>query len=99
MKLLFCPYCYDVFKLDMKLRRCLCGKVAGKYINDSNAVVNGQGYSLAIGNGSLENACAFGAEHRKEGITEYSKVLCWVRPHEGKANPHTFVDPNLGEEE
>ncbi len=102
MKLLFCPRCHDLFKLSMKLKSCNCGMCKGKYINDSEAVTNGQGISVAIGNGSLLSAI----ENMKE-VTDPSKKnrewwienarieYAWVRPNEGIGNPHASVDEEL----
>ena len=99
MKLIFCPDCYDVFKLDYRLRKCVCGRCAGKYIDDTYAIVNGEGYSIAIGNGSLMDACIKGTVQRKERHIPESNIICWARPHDGPSNPHTVVNPKLGEEE
>lgn len=99
MKLLFCPECFDVFKLEAKERSCKCGMVTGRYINISEAVTNGKGYSIAIGNGSLINAIRDMTEmfHSSEdyGRHDYIKGSriegAWVRPNEGIGNPHTKV--------
>ena len=40
MKLLFCPDCKDVFKLQKVVKSCLCGKCSGRYINNLDAVYN-----------------------------------------------------------
>jgi hypothetical protein len=105
MKLLFCEKCWDVFKLDDDLRQCKCGLVKGKYINDVDAVVNGAGYSIAIGNGSLLSALNMLAFIEKEFdavdhdrdvfIDKCSITFSWVRPHEGPGNPHTKIDKEL----
>lgn len=95
MKLLFCPECSDVFKLESEHRQCKCGKVSGHYINQQDAVTNGQGISLAIGNGSLVNAIGIlnglGDNHYRHEYIKESPVLCWVRPNDGIGNPHTKV--------
>ena len=102
MKLIFCDFCHDVFKLDYELRSCKCGKCCGHYDRDgAHAVTNGEGYALAIGNGSLMKAM--------QGIAQYeyssthhgydiplTTFLAWVRPHEGEENPRGRVDPELG---
>jgi len=101
MKLLFCDRCWDVFKLGMNLRECNCGAVKGKYINNEEAVVNGEGYSLAIGNGSLIQGIRKSLEidaPRSEFITK-AGMIAWARPHSGPGNPHTTVDPQLGNHE
>jgi len=92
MKLLYCPRCGDVFKLTYDVRSCECGHVAGRYEPDgAHAVVNGNGVSLAIGNGSLEQAIRIASQIEHE----FYPVMCWVRGHAGKSNPRTRVDPNL----
>ena len=105
MKLLFCPECYDMFVLRVNdLRRCDCGKVAGQYINNTYAEVNGEGVSIAIGNGALLNAMVAAKTLEKTGKARYEDYLekahvtyCWVRPHEGEGNHHTKVNKDLQE--
>ncbi len=44
MKLLYCPYCFDLVTLRQHTRRCECGKCAGRYVgakNDPRATVRG----------------------------------------------------------
>jgi len=92
MKLLFCYNCSDIFKLDRdEARHCKCGKVSGRYVDNTYAEVNGEGVSLAIGNGSLIQAMYSLTHGRTERRPENSNVICWVRPHEGPANPHTKI--------
>jgi hypothetical protein len=99
MKLIYCPDCEDVFKLDLeKLRSCKCGKCSGKYIDRGNAEVNGQGVSLAISNPALWSAIARLSHHKnQEDVSDHYKcpdawhVECWVRPHEGTFNPRTKI--------
>lgn len=89
MKLLFCPECWDIFKLGRELKTCSCGKCKGKYLEDDHyAVVNGKGFSLAIDNNSLVKLIL------KETFEE-STITCWARPHTGKHNPHTTIDKDL----
>lgn len=101
MKLIYCPDCQDVFKLDFDLRKCKCGKSSGMYNDNRYAVTNGHGISLAIGNGSLINAMwklKFDKRDLSRDRSEYIdqfKVICWVRPNEGMGNPHTRVDNTL----
>jgi len=100
MKLLFCDKCDDLFKLGFELRSCSCGYVKGKYIDSLNAEVNGNGYSLAIGNGSLTDAM-YNFDKTNPNLTrdffvKNNKIeYCWIRPHEGQGNPHTKINPNL----
>jgi len=105
MKLLLCMNCGDIFNLAKgRIKACHCGRVCGKYEDDGlNAVVNGKGYSLAMGNGSVIDAIK-----NLDKVTEdfritsdnfwephYTSIICWARPHEGDTNPHTRVDPSL----
>ena len=102
MKLLFCDKCSDVFKLVFTLQSCECGQVSGKYIDIKTAVVNGKGYSIAIGNGSLMGKCGALLNEDLQDRDHYFndfQVCCWIRPHEGQGNPHTHIDKNLGKEE
>lgn len=104
MKLLFCPACHDVFKLDLQLRFCECGRCCGRYEADyQHAVVNGQGVSLAIDNRTLWQYVYFSSRNDYNSATheeavERFAVRCWVRAHEGQSNPHTRVDPKLAQE-
>lgn len=102
MKLLFCTSCGDLFNLRDRLKTCSCGKTKGQYIDNTHAEVNGHGVSLGIGNGSLYTAMAklpettedfrnTGDVWRRHGTS----IICWARPHEGPANSHTRVNPNL----
>ncbi len=101
MKLIMCPACKDVFKLRSALRECDCGLVQGRYVDASIAEVSKGAISIAIGNGSLQQAIsnmnrikssgdADRNSYRDEARIEYA----WVRPNSGKGNPHTKV---LGE--
>lgn len=97
MKLLFCEYCGDIFNLSRTLKECSCGLVKGKYDDDLYARVNGNGKSLAIGNGSFKNALWGKAQFeyaRRDGMP-LSTFLAWARPHEGPMNPHTIIDEDL----
>lgn len=55
MKLIFCPDCKDVFKLDYAARSCKCGKATGKYVDKLNVVHTG-GIPLGFANSSLQKA-------------------------------------------
>jgi len=58
MKLILCKKCSDIFKLDIKLRSCKCGKSYGRYLNDDfNAEYAGE-YAIPLGfkNSSLKKA-------------------------------------------
>ncbi len=60
MKLVLCKKCQDVFKLDLKIRRCKCKECWGKYLPDGlNAVYGGESaIPLGMGNSSLLGAIA-----------------------------------------
>lgn len=90
MKLLFCPRCYDVFKLDYELKECKCGMCKGRYkLDGGHAVVNGQGMSLVIANPDLAQA------FEKKSRYNVMPIRCWARPHEGPDNPRTKVVEDL----
>lgn len=100
MKLLYCLECGDVFNLQLHEKTCGCGKVKGRYTSREEAEVNGEGVSLGIGNGSLNEAVLrvlkgeVTTDFRKEGDVRArhpSSIICWARPHEGPANSHTWV--------
>lgn len=102
MKLLYCPNCHDVFNLRPQLKTCSCGQVKGRYIDNVNAEVNGKGVSLGMGNGSFMVAVAH-APYVREDFRNTgdvyrrhdTSIVCWARPHEGPANSHTRVNPDL----
>jgi len=60
MKLIYCEYCHDVFKLALEPRRCRCGETWGKYLpNGLDAQYAGDGaIPLGFGNTSLMFAIA-----------------------------------------
>ena len=99
MKLLFCPKCWDVFKLKIgEIRMCECGSVKGKYTDDGRfARVNDKGISIAIGNGSLLEAIE-GMQSLKDETNDTADrrsyqlagniKYAWVRPNFGPGNPH-----------
>ena len=87
MKLLFCLECHDLFKLQLSKRKCKCGKVSGYYKNNSEAIINGEGLSLAIDNHELAYIMK-----NKIPIKDIYYITCWVRPHEGELNSNTKID-------
>lgn len=100
MKLLLCEHCWDIFKLDYDMRKCKCGKIKGRYINNSQAEVSKNAISVALGNGSLEHSIIDMRKHYEDskgnaGRHEYyqenqGKIeYAWVRPNSGYGNPHT----------
>jgi hypothetical protein len=100
MKLLYCDVCDDIFNLTgTRVKTCHCGRVKGVYINHSEAITNGKGHSLAIGNGSFMSALykkiqmkSTGVDYDRKDYLEQCRVeYCWIRPNEGNGNPHQFV--------
>lgn len=100
MKLIYCEHCHDVVKLTLQMRFCMCGRVFGQYLNNVEAEVSKTAVSLAIGNGSLDEAVknmrafqeSHGDELNREGYQHVGKIdYAWVRPNEGQGNPHTKV--------
>lgn len=66
MKLLLCKKCSDVFKLQYEYRSCQCKNVRGKYLDNLNAIVEGEGdYEvLGISNPSLKEAISIISSER-----------------------------------
>lgn len=57
MKLIFCPDCHDVIKLQRETRHCYCGAVWGKYLEDDlHAQISIGAVPLGIANYSLSRA-------------------------------------------
>lgn len=57
MKLIFCPICQDVVKLDYDPRFCECEKSSGYYMEDGlNAVIFGKAIPIGFANSSLAEA-------------------------------------------
>ncbi len=57
MKLIFCPECWDVVKLDVdSVRKCKCEKSSGVYLDDLNATYSGSAVPLGFSNPSLARA-------------------------------------------
>lgn len=54
MKLIFCPTCQDIFKLQKYPKTCECRKSWGKYEDDGlHAIVGGLSIPLGISNSSF----------------------------------------------
>lgn len=96
MKLMFCTDCSDVFKLvRYGERSCLCGKVRGKLLDNTQAVINGEGISMMLGNVLLVEALEKLANMDQNESEEYYKknavAHLHVRPNSGNGNPRTKV--------
>lgn len=54
MKLIYCPECHDVVKLEMEHRECKCKLAYGRYLEDGlHAVINRAAIPLGFNNFSL----------------------------------------------
>lgn len=53
MKLIYCPYCGDIFRLREELKRCTCGFSGGKYIDSLAAIVTEESICLGFTNNSF----------------------------------------------
>lgn len=56
MKLIFCPKCADLFRLVHKYRACECGKSAGHYVDDLDAITYGEAIPVGFANYSFIEA-------------------------------------------
>jgi len=56
MKLIYCPQCHDVVKLDFMERTCECRASYGYYEDDLNAIYGGSAVPLGFANSSLVKA-------------------------------------------
>jgi len=57
MKLIFCPHCQDVRKLDYKEVRCKCERSSGWYKSDGlNAIIAGSAIPVGFHNASFSRA-------------------------------------------
>ncbi len=57
MKLLLCPKCYDIVKLQFSTRSCQCGASSGKYLPDGLlAVVSPDAMVIGIDNHMMKRA-------------------------------------------
>lgn len=76
MKLLLCPKCGDIFKLQKDLCHCDCGASAGKYREDSmHADVSGAALVIGIDNPSLGRAIKLHNDHRPE---DHLAISAWI---------------------
>lgn len=103
MKLVFCPFCQDLFKLNMTMRSCECGKCYGRYLDNSKAEVSEKAISVGIDNDSLHHAIKAMITRKVESDNQASGehysmygaglFTAWARPNEGPGNPNTRVIP------
>lgn len=56
MKLIHCPQCQDIMKLNMTAKMCVCGKSWGIYIDGLNAIIGGKAIPIGIENHSFFTA-------------------------------------------
>lgn len=56
MKLLFCQECEDIIRLKSHEKKCDCGKVKGRYLDNINAVYSGPAIPIGIDNNFLATA-------------------------------------------
>ncbi|WP_096187064.1 hypothetical protein [Evansella halocellulosilytica] len=57
MKLLLCLECNDIFSLDLKMKKCSCAKTKGRYIDNLNAIYEGDSaMPIGFSNPSLKEA-------------------------------------------
>jgi hypothetical protein len=97
MKLMFCPKCFDTFKLVIFERRtCRCKTVQGQLRDSNRAVTNGQGIAVALDNKSLSDAIkkffSMAQTRDEKFYKKHCAFTCWVRPHAGSGNPRTEVE-------
>jgi len=77
MKLIYCKYCDDVFKLGYKTKTCKCGRCYGKYVDEANAIINSDAIPVGLANTSFQYALAAQPE---EG--QGTKFTAFVIPKE-----------------
>jgi hypothetical protein len=57
MKLILCLECNNIFNLDLKIKKCSCGKTKGQYIDNLNAFYEGDSaMPIGFSNPSLKVA-------------------------------------------
>ena len=57
MKLIYCPHCKDILRLNKKLRKCECGKCSGNYeFNGINATISEDAIPIGFSNKSFVEA-------------------------------------------
>ena len=76
MKLVYCPKCLDVFKLDREMRQCKCGESKGIYNDSVNATVFGPAIPVCFGWTSFVQAIRNRPINRFEG----EPFKAWIPP-------------------
>lgn len=56
MKLIFCPKCQDVLKLQKFRRNCQCAASFGYYLDEINAEIGGKAIPIGFANKTLASA-------------------------------------------
>lgn len=74
MKLIFCPKCQDVKKLQLEITTCRCNNSWGKYLDGINAEIGGDAIPIGISNSSLAEAIVKETEY-KESVVPYYRPL------------------------
>lgn len=59
MKLIYCPECQDVQKLQHFKRECWCGQSWGRYVDDLNAEIGGKAIPLGFANSTFAHALKY----------------------------------------
>ena len=84
MKLLYCPVCHDMLKLDYGHRACGCGASSGAYRQDGiNADANGRALVIGISNPSLRMAVE---RHVHKYPEDNITIEAWIQ-----AEPHRHI--------
>ena len=74
MKLIFCPECQDVLKLQMEKRECLCKKSGGCYTDKVHAEIWGLAEAIGFSNPSFTTAYS----HRKSLDPTLQNFSAWI---------------------
>ena len=76
MKLLFCPRCQDIRKLQMEpdVTTCNCGDSWGFYKSDGWYAVIGHGLAIGLDNNSL----AYAIKERLKGVGKSLYLSAWL---------------------
>ena len=56
MKFIFCCDCQEIVRLRRELRKCVCGKSSGRYVDETNAEIQGNCIPIGIKSSSFEAA-------------------------------------------